>query len=70
MVDTQKTKNKTNQAKYEPSNLGQTTIPRDRQTKERHRIVYFAILADHRVKLKEHKKKDKYLDLAREFKTP
>ena len=29
----------------------------------------FAVLADHRVKLKESKKKDKYLDLARELKT-
>ena len=28
----------------------------------------FAVLADHRVKLKESEKKDKYLDFAREFK--
>ena len=28
----------------------------------------FAVLADHIVKLKERKKKDKYLDLARELK--
>ena len=28
----------------------------------------FAVLADHRIKLKECKKKDKYLDLARELK--
>ena len=28
----------------------------------------FAILADHRVKLKESEKKDKYIDLAREQK--
>ena len=32
------------------------------------RIVDFVILADHRVKLKESEKKDKYLDLARELK--
>ena len=32
------------------------------------RIVDFAVPADHRVKLKESKKKDKYLDLARELK--
>ena len=32
------------------------------------RIVDFAVLADHRVKLKESEKKDKYLDLARELK--
>ena len=31
-------------------------------------MVDFTILADHRVKLKESKKKDKYLDLARELK--
>ena len=29
------------------------------------KIVYFAIRADHRIKLKECEKKDKYLDLAR-----
>ena len=32
------------------------------------RIVEFAIPADHRVKLKESEKRDKYLDLARELK--
>ena len=32
------------------------------------RIVDFAVSADHRVKLKESEKKDKYLDLARELK--
>ena len=32
------------------------------------RIVDFAVLADHRVKLKECEKRDKYLDLARELK--
>ena len=32
------------------------------------RIVDFAVLADHRVKLKEIEKKDKYMDLARELK--
>ena len=31
------------------------------------RTVHFAILADHRVKLKEIERKDKYLDLAREL---
>ena len=30
------------------------------------RIVDFAVSADHRVKLKENEKKDKYLDLARD----
>ena len=32
------------------------------------RIVDFAVLAGHRVKLKECKKRDNYLDLARELK--
>ncbi len=32
------------------------------------KIVEFAFMADHRIKLKEYEKKDKYLDLARELK--
>ena len=32
------------------------------------KIVNFAVSADHRIKLKECEKKDKYLDLARELK--
>ena len=32
------------------------------------KIVDFAVSADHRIKLKESEKKDKYLDVAREFK--
>ena len=31
-------------------------------------IAHFAVLVDHRVKLKENKKQDKYLDLARVLK--
>ena len=43
--------------------------PCDSQKKKRtSQIVDFAIPADYRVKLKESKKKDKYLDLARELK--
>ena len=38
------------------------------QKKRTYRIVDFAVLADHKVKLKEGEKKDKYLDLARELK--
>ena len=34
------------------------------------KITDFAVPADHRIKLKEFKKKDKYLDLARELKKP
>ena len=33
------------------------------------RVMYFAVLADQRMKIKENKKKDKYLDQARELKT-
>ena len=33
-----------------------------------HKIVDFAVPADHRINLKESEKKDKYLDLARELK--
>ena len=32
------------------------------------KIVDFPVPADHRIKLKEHEKKDKFLDLARELK--
>ena len=32
------------------------------------KIVDFAVPADHRIKLKESEKKDKYIDLARELK--
>ena len=32
------------------------------------KIVVYAVLADHRIKLKEWEKKDRYLDLARELK--
>ena len=36
--------------------------------KENFQIVDFTVLADHRIKLKENEKIDKYLDLARELK--
>ena len=54
----------------ESSNLGQTTRPSDSQQKKKWicRIVDFAILLDHRVKLKENEKRDTYLDLTRELK--
>ena len=49
--------------------LGLATRPNDNQQKKRScKIVDFAVLADHRVKLKESEKRDKYLDLARELK--
>ena len=49
--------------------LGQKTRPYNYQQKKRTcKIVDFAVLADHRIQLKESEKKDKYLDLARELK--
>ena len=46
------------------------TRPYNNQQKKKRKkrtckIVDFAVLADHRVKLKESEKKDKYLDFAR-----
>ena len=52
-------------------NLGQKTRPYNNQQQQKKRlckIVDFAVPADHRIKLKECEKKDKYLDLARELK--
>ena len=55
-------------------NLGQKTRPYNNQQKKKKekkncKIVDFAVPADHRIKLKEYEKRDKYLDLARELKT-
>ena len=53
-------------------NLGQKTRPYNNQQpkkeKKKRRIMHFAVSADHRIKLKECEKKDKYLDFARESK--
>ena len=51
-------------------NLGQKTRPYNNQQKKKNisKIVDFAVPADHRIKLKECEKRDKYLDLARELK--
>ena len=52
-------------------NLGQKTRPYNNQQKKKKRIckiVDFAVPADEKIKLKECEKKDKHLDLAREFK--
>ena len=52
-------------------NPGQKTRPHNNQQQKKKRIckiVDFAVPADHRINLKESEKKDKYLDLAREFK--
>ena len=53
-------------------NLGQKTKPYSNQQQQKKKrtckSVDFAVPADHRIKLKEWEKKDKYQDLAREFK--
>ena len=50
-------------------NLGQKTKLNNNQQKKRTcKIVDFAVPTDHRVKLKECEKMDKFLDLARELK--
>ena len=52
-------------------NLGQKTRPYYNQQQQKKRIckiVDFAVPANHRIKLKECEKKDKYLDFARELK--
>ena len=56
-------------------NLGQKTKPTNNQQKKKKKkkkrtckIVDFADPADHRIKLKEYEKRDKYLDLDRELK--
>ena len=54
-------------------NLGQTTRPSNNQQKEKRKkktckIVDFAVPADHKIKLKESEKKDKYLDFIRKVK--
>ena len=52
-------------------NLSQKTRPYNNQKKKKKRIckiVDFAVPANHRIKLKECEKKNKYLDLARELK--
>ena len=49
-------------------NLGQTTRSCNNQQQKTCLIMEFAVLADYRGKLKEIKKKEKYLDLARKSK--
>ena len=54
---------------YGSPNPGQKTGFNNYQEKKRTcKIVDFAVPADHRIKLKESEKRDKYLDLARELK--
>ena len=55
---------------HESPYLSQKTRPYNNQLKKKRiwKIVDFAVPADHRIKLKESEKKDKYLDLAGELK--
>ena len=55
---------------HKSPNLGKKTRPYNNQQKKKRicKIVDFAVPADHRIRLKECEKKDKYLDLARELK--
>ena len=56
--------------KNESPNLGPKTRPYNYQQKKKKicKIVDFAVPADHRIKLKECEKRDKYLKLDIEFK--
>ena len=49
-------------------NSGQKTRPSDSWLERAYQIVDFAVPVDHRVKIKESEKRDKYLDLARQLK--
>ena len=50
------------------ANLGPKTRPHNNQQKEENlKIFDFAASADHRIKLKESEKRDKYIDVAREL---
>ena len=49
-------------------NLGQKTRHNNQQKKRTCKIIDFAVPADHWIRLKKCKKKDKYLDLTRELK--
>ena len=51
-----------------PSESQQKKKKKKRKKKRTCRIVDFAVSPDHRIKLNESEKKDKYLDLAREQK--
>ena len=52
-----------------PNSVQKTRLNNNQQKKKRIcKIVDFAVPADHRIKLKECEKKDKYLDLAKELK--
>ena len=53
---------------YGSPNLSQKTRSNNNNNKKNLQILDFAVPVDHRIKLKESEKKDKYLDLARELK--
>ena len=51
-----------------PNPAQKTGYNNNQQKKRTRKIIDFAVPADHRIKLKECEKRDKYLDLARELK--
>ena len=51
-----------------PNLRPKTRLHNNQQQKRICKIVGFAVPVDHRIKLKESQKKDKYMDLARELK--
>ena len=54
--------------KWHINSYGTLTYRRITRRPDLCKIVDFAVPADHRIKLKEYEKKDKYLDIARELK--
>ena len=53
---------------HESPNLDQKTRPNNNHPPKKKRNCKIVVLADHRIKLKECAKKDKYLDLTKELK--
>ena len=55
--------------RHRSPNLGQKTRPYNNQRKKKFcKIIDFVVPANYRIKLKECKKRDKYLDIAKELK--
>ena len=65
---TTKKKNNKKQKKQTTKTKNKQTNKKKQQTNRNCKIVDFAVPNDHRIKLKESEKKDKYLDLAGELK--
>ena len=59
---------KLEETSFRSNSCGKPSTNTDVKMSEGVKIVDFAVSADHRINLKESEKKDKYLDLSREFK--